>query len=277
MPSESLLKLRDELLTEVHFAIDPVRRLPVDPDWRTKLPYVEHRFASEMQEVLNKMHGFCQTAHIAGSGIATQTHNGLCELMKVCRHFNAVTPNLDVCAEAITTAFGTACFQLRSLPCQDISVIMPALSPFTTYLTLLALCRSTKGRIDVFDPFIDKKVFDRYLGDVDKSATITLVTEDARLTRDPNIRDGIVAISELLARERPSSYRLCTVTSIHDRYARIDDTVYHLGGSLKDAATNDPYTITTSTSDATIHKALDDMIADGTEWFGPKVTNHRKV
>jgi len=169
------------------------------------------------------------------------------------------------------------CVQLKSLPCEDISVILPAKSPFSTYRTILALCRSAKARVDVFDPFIDKEVFDRYFGDVDQAATITVVTENVRLTHDAVVRDRIVAVSELLGIERPTTYRLCAVDSVHDRYVRIDNKVLHVGGSLKDAAKHDPYTITTTLSDTGIHNTLDDLIAGSSEWFGRTVTKHRKA
>lgn len=272
MPSESLLALRDELLTELDFAYDPMRRLLTDPEWQTKRPFVEHRYVVEMNAVYSKIREFCHKAAITHSFLVARVDDAMGRMMEIGRYVGS--PHA---APTAKTFFDGARAVLRQLSCEDISTIFPTGSPFAAYCKIRTVCRAAAARVDIFDPYFDKEVFHRYLGEVGPSAKITVVTEEDRLTRDPIVRDGIVAVSELLALERPTSYRLCAVASIHDRYARIDDTVYHLGGSLKDAAKNDPYTISKTSSDTAIHKTLDDMIAGGTEWYGPKVTNHRKV
>ena len=271
-PDESLLTLRDELLTEFHFAYDPMRRLLTDPDWQTKRPFVEHRYVEEMNAVYSKFQEFCRKAAITHSFLVERVDDAMTYMMQIGRSVGS--PHAANTAQSF---FEGASNVLRELPCEDISAIFPAASPFATYCKIRTVCRSATTRVDIFDPYIDNTVFHRYLRDVDPSAQIIVMTETKRLTGDPDTRDGIVTVSELLALERPTSYRLCAVASIHDRYARIDDAVYHLGGSLKDAAKNDPYTISKTSSDAAIHKTLDDMIAGATEWFGPIVTKHRQA
>ena len=127
---------------------------------------------------------------------------------------------------------------LVNVPADDPDVMMPPQSPFQTYIRLLAICGNTATRLELFDPYLDAEVFHRYLPGMRTGVEITLVTEVANM-RNPRRRDRIVAISELVALERPAQYRLPEAPRIHDRHLRSDEKIFHLGGSPKDASKMD--------------------------------------
>jgi hypothetical protein len=164
---------------------------------------------------------------------------------------------------------------LRDVPADDPDVILPPTSPFQTYMRLLAICGMTATRLDLFDPYLDAEVFDRYLPDVGKAVEITLVTASKNM-RDARRRGRIVAISELVALERPAQYRLLEAQSLHDRHLRADDKIFHLGGSAKDASTKDFYTITGTDGNQTLHSTLDGIVAGSNPWYRPGMPGHRR-
>jgi hypothetical protein len=173
---------------------------------------------------------------------------------------------------------------IRAMPCEDIGVIVPAETPYTAYLLLRRKIRAAVRRVELLDPWLDSPTFDRYLPDIPTGIDIVVVTSADIMDftnrksskRGEARRDRIVAVSDLLAGQYPSNYRFLVSGNIHDRHMRIDDAVYHLGGSLKDAATVDPYTISTMEENPGTAAVLDSMITAAIEWYGPNVKPHRR-
>ena len=104
---------------------------------------------------------------------------------------------------------------------------------------------------------------------------MTLITEKANM-RNARRRDRILAISELVAMERPAHYQLLEAPSIHDRHIRADDKIYHIGGSAKDASKKDFYTITETDGNTALHAALDGIIAGSSPWYQSGMPKHRR-
>lgn len=169
--------------------------------------------------------------------------------------------------------------RIARVPIDPPSEILQA-SPFQTYVRLRELIGSAVGRVEVFDPYLDDVVYHRYLSGVDGSVNIVVVTTSENLgvggttKRALARRDRIVSVSEILAAERPSSYRLLAASGFHDRHLRIDGSVLHLGGSLKDASRSDPFTISALATDSAA--LLDQLVATADEWFGPTSSVHRR-
>jgi hypothetical protein len=143
-----------------------------------------------------------------------------------------------------------------------------------------------KGRLiflySLFDPYLSADVFHRYLRNLWDTTSITVVTNEKIMVapQGPQAvqrRDQIVAVSELLALERPTLYRFYVTAQQHDRHLRADDSILHLGGSVKDASKTAPYTISTLDATQSNHSFLDRLISSATEWFGPNVTTHRRA
>jgi hypothetical protein len=172
---------------------------------------------------------------------------------------------------------------IDAIPMSDPVTILPAATPFTTYLTLRAHCASARTRLELFDPYLDATPFHRYLSDVECGVSIAVVTSSDCLgaqggsNRAIARRDRIVAVSELFAEERPTHYRLLAASDLHDRYMRIDDQIFQLGGSVKDAARRAEYTIGKLDATAANHDALDQMIDRAEAWYGPGMSSHRRT
>jgi hypothetical protein len=275
MPSESRLIARDNLFVELGFVVDPIRRLVTDPKWKERLPFVDSQFAKEVNLLAEHVQFFAVTGDFDRSIAAQRAHNAVHGLHQIAQQINShmgiggAEDTLKELVERVKTA-------LRNLPCDDASLIMPGLSPLATYHRLLAHCRAAQKRVELFDAYMDKAVYLRYFDDIDPGVQIVVVTSQSTMADVPR-RDRIVAVSELLALERPANYRLLVTTTQHDRHLRIDDEILHVGGSLKDAAKSAPYTISSLDPVQSNHQFLDDIIANATEWFGPTITTHRKT
>jgi hypothetical protein len=162
---------------------------------------------------------------------------------------------------------------IRAVPCEDPDKIFPANSPFQTYLRLKAICSTAGSRVEVFDPYVDASVFHRYLAEVPASVPIVVVAGDGSM-KDRRRRE-LVAVSQLFAAERSTTYRFLVSAGLHDRHLRADSTIYHVGGSLKDAAAKSPFSLSKHSSTET-DASLDGIIAGAVEWFGPSTPKHRR-
>lgn len=164
---------------------------------------------------------------------------------------------------------------IRDVPCDDPDTIFSGASPFQTYRHLRAICSIATTRVELFDPYLGPEVFHLYLADCDEGVKITVVTSQ-KIMDSVGRSYHIVAVSKLLAAERPDSYRLLVTTQQHDRHLRVDDKIYHLGGSVKDLDKPRPYTLANLDTTEPNEKILDDVIAKSEEWFGPTTPEHRE-
>lgn len=145
--------------------------------------------------------------------------------------------------------------------------MIPPASPFSASRRIRAILRDAQQRIELFDPWLSAEVFYRYLPVISPGIVLTVVTEEVK-ANDSNKKsrerwEGVKAVAPMVEVEYPH-FRLLVVDSFHDRWLRVDDTAYHLGGSVKDAGTNDPYTI--STLDQHLYSRLDNVIARAKPW-----------
>ena len=170
---------------------------------------------------------------------------------------------------------------IQSIPVPRSSVILEAGTPFTAYCRLRSLCEAdAKHSLMWFDPYFGESIFHRYLQFVNKDVAITLVASEpgSHAGRANRGRwDSFLDISRLFATERGhDKYRLVIAKSLHDRWLALDKKrIYSLGGSAKDAASNDVFTITSIDPSPTNLKHIDNIIDNGEEWFGPANPNHR--
>ena len=276
MPGWSQAESRDDLLVELGLLADPVRRLLDSPNYRQELPFVEAQLLREMNNLyLPCLQEYANTGGFASSREHTNAHNAIHGLKDVISRLRSTDDLVDARA-FFEKVLDTAKDSLRSLPCHDAGQIFPGLSPLSTYKRLLSCCRAARKRVDLLDPHLDKSVYLLYFDDVDPTVQITVVASEATM-KDSARRDRIVAVSELLALQRPDSYQLRVTQKQHDRHLRTDDQILHLGGSVKDAAKSAPYTISNLDPIQSNHAFLDDIIGTATEWFGPSVKQHRRA
>jgi hypothetical protein len=140
-------------------------------------------------------------------------------------------------------------------------------------------------RLDLFDPYLSAETFHRYLRTIPNGVRLTIATSSdimdlpagtSPISSKTSRRDQIVAVSELLAAEFPDRYEFRVSSQLHDRHVRADEKIVHLGGSAKDAAKNDYFTISNMEPVPTTHAFLDSVLTGATEWFGPTMKTHRK-
>ena len=170
---------------------------------------------------------------------------------------------------------------INEVPVPSTSVILDAGSPFTAYCKLRSLCEADALReILWFDPYFGDSVFHRYLQHVSPAVSITLVASEPSSNAGRANRErwnSFLDVSRLFAAERGTSgYKLRIANSLHDRWIVFDDKRgYALGGSAKDAAAKDIFTISALNTDST-NLARIHGIRDGSdEWFGPAVSPHK--
>jgi hypothetical protein len=89
-------------------------------------------------------------------------------------------------------------------------------------------------------------------------------------------RDRIVSVSTLFAEQRPESYRLLVVDKLHDRHLLVDTKIYHLGGSVKDAARTAAYSLTEMEATLSVQAALESQLASATPWYPDARGEHRR-
>jgi hypothetical protein len=182
--------------------------------------------------------------------------------------------------DSVDASLGAARSAIDAIPVPRTSVILKGHSPFSTYCRLRALCDTdATASLDWIDEYFGESIFHRYLAGVRPDVTVTLVTSEPQPGRDrdrtrwPKFLDT----SRLYAKERgPARYRLVVHPDLHDRWVRFDQKrIYSLGGSVKDAADRDYFTIASvdATDDNLQNVQL--HIDGGAEWFGPSSPTHR--
>jgi hypothetical protein len=273
---------REELLISLAMLVDPIRRLVFsDGNPRPQLPYVRSQFGQDLNAFRGEAIAFCRPGK----------HRFEAELDGILRAVSEFVGFLDFGLEsivAVRTRFPAlmagAQNAIRAVPCDDPGVILPAESPYSTYLQLRSICGGALTRLDLFDPWLDVETFHRYLRTIPDGVRLTVVTGSDLMNLGPGSkpdkvlrRDRIVAVSELLARQFPDRYQFRVSTEQHDRHIRVDDTILHVGGSAKDAAKTDYYTISKLDPIQSNDAFLDGVIARATEWYGPTVKTHRRA
>lgn len=277
MTTRSRIEQRDHLMTSLGMLADPIRRLIADwPNSRTSLPFVRSQFGKDYAVFIQSLDQFCRPENYFFEIELKTCRRTLYSLNDV---FTVLTRNTPAEADgtfAVTLANSQAA--IRAIPCDDPGTILPSDSPFQTYLRLRAVCAGASTRLDILDPWLTADVFHRYVVDVSPGAMLQVVTHDKVMSgSDPARRDRIVAVSELVARERKDKYRFLVTGQQHDRHCRADNEILHLGGSVAHAAMFAPYTLSRLDPVQSNHAFLDGVIAGAAEWYGPTVMAHRRV
>lgn len=148
-----------------------------------------------------------------------------------------------------------------SIPADLDQTIFDAGSPFTAYCRLRDLFSTATIEVVYVDRYLGPSLFYRYLEHVPESAKIKLVTDSFVLKNKQ--QDSFKDASKMFAAQR-TNFTVST-NNVHDRWLRIDGNMYHVGGSIKDAAVADALTITKLTSQ-TDNSKLDKCLAGASLW-----------
>lgn len=183
---------------------------------------------------------------------------------------DVVQENLKIARDAI-----------QAIPIPRSSVILEAGTPFTAFCRLRSLCEAdAKYSLTWFDPYFDANIFHRYLQFVHEEVSVTLVASEPSQNAGRANRErwnDFLDISRLFAAERGyDKYRLVIANSLHDRWLVLDEKrIYSVGGSAKDAASKDVFTITGVEPSSSNLQCIADTISNGDEWFGATSQSHR--
>lgn len=146
------------------------------------------------------------------------------------------------------------------IPIEWEPVVFEANTPFTSYLRIRESIVSVKHRLHYFDRYLKPDFFTLFLGSVDNTVAVRLVTTAG------NARYGVAGVAAVsnLARQQFADYQLIEVatTDLHDRNLRVDDQIFSLGPGVDRAGmalTN--FGPSDSSTDA--HNEFDRIIAGG--------------
>jgi hypothetical protein len=136
-----------------------------------------------------------------------------------------------------------------------------AQTPFSVYLKIRDAIGTAKRRVHYFDRYLDTEFFHLYLRDLDRGLEVRLVTTKGKTSFGVT---NVLPVSRLAAGEF-ANYQLieCLPADLHDRNLRIDDRVFFLGTSIKDAGTQ-PTNFSPGDSTTAGHAVLDGIMGKGT-------------
>ena len=158
---------------------------------------------------------------------------------------------------------------ILSIPCDVEEGVIGSGSPFTAYLKIRSICETAEKELVFVDPWMGAGTPRRYFRDIPESVVVSVITKK----RSRQDFSDFLDLSWLYSKERGHlKYRLFYHSDLHDRYLKADDTVYHLGGSIKDAGVGSDFTITNG--DAQTAEAISKLMKEATEVFGPKNPKH---
>jgi hypothetical protein len=284
MSQMSRVEQRDELITSLGMLVDPIRRFlfqDLDPK---KVPFLRAQFSRDFVAFSHPLHAYCKV----GGYELTKEYSDAIRAIQSFPDVMRIACDVQAPENArkdFNNLLSKAQAAIRNIPCDDSGTILPSESPYSTYIRLRSICRGATTRLDLFDPYLDAQTFHRYLPEIPEGVRVTVVTSSDVMDVPPASpptsaktlrRERIVAVSELLAGQFPDRYEFRVSTEQHDRHVRVDDQILHLGGSAKDAAKSDYFTISNLDPVQSNHAFLDGIIARATEWYGPTVRTHRR-
>lgn len=290
MSQRSRVEQVDDLLIELGLLVDPLKRLIFDDDDpKQKIPHVRAQFSTELWQFVKRAQDVCRDGTLFYEDECKQAIGAIelfGHLLEGRDNFDKYPGGVEGLRGDFNHYLQNAKEKIRAIPTDDPGKILPAESPFQTYLRLRAMCHSAHWRLQIFDPALDVEPFHLYLADIPDNIEVTVITSAVFMdennsvrkwnAKDHRRRDRIVTVSELSAIEHPKSYQFRVTQKQHDRHMRVDDHIFHLGNSFNSAGEKAQYTISNLDPTQSNHASLDDLINTSIEWFGPGTTTHRQ-
>jgi hypothetical protein len=281
------LETRDHLILSLGYVLDPLRRVLFREPFVEMSRHDEIRFTKALDEDLEHWKEDLRTyANYKDLFYDKEFEYIINVLEQVCYSIKTKWTTLELDEIAVeqvrySDLVGEAINGIRRIDVDLTDEIIHAQNPFRSYRLFRSLCSNASKRIEIFDAYLDDSVFHRYLSDLQPDVDVKLITDETIMVpsadkRNDLIRDRILAVSELLAQERSDHYWFLVVPSLHDRHLRVNDDLFHLGGSLKDAAKNDAFTLTTVDANDAIITTLDNFVSTARAWYEPGLARHRR-
>jgi hypothetical protein len=234
------------------------------------------RYCAEYNVLINDFHHF---------SIGEPGHNYFIQESRFSNALNRVLIDIEQhdleLSEVVPENLAIAKAAIDAVPIPVTSIIEEAGTPFSTYCKVKSLCEvdATHSLIWI-DQYMDANIFHRYLSSVRPNVFITLVSSepDSRAGKtNKNRWIEFLDISRIFAQERGANkYRLVVHENLHDRWIVFDNKrIYHLGGSIKDAADKTYHTITTVEPSPINLSRVQEHTNTGIEFFGLSTQQHQ--
>ncbi len=196
-----------------------------------------------------------------GAEITREPHNLMHEMPGMARGIaddasrqSSLRDRLKACSDLTLAA-------IDLVPIEWTARLHEAQTPFSVYLKIRDAIGSAKRRVHYFDRYLDTEFFYLYMRDLGRSLEVRLVTTEGKPSYGVT---NVLSLSRVVAREF-TNYQLiqCSPVDLHDRNLRIDEIVFFLGTSIKDAGTQ-PTNFSPADSTAAGHAVLDGIMMKGT-------------
>ena len=268
-------KEQAEFIYKVGLVLQPVLEIVKNPKQFDQIERarVRGKFDVEQQKLLNELNKFCKDEE--GVEYRKEMHDiqtPLTTINNVVYKFIDKQPeimgaDIEIHRQRLIEA-------IAAVPISVSSMVYEANSPFSTYCRIKELCETTKTEFIYVDRYIDQSIFHRYLEQIPIQANITIVTWPRNKHRNTRNYDEFIDISRLFSIERTGKYALMVEPNFHDRWLRSDGNLFHLGGSIKDAASSTVFTVSkVDPTDQNI-KVVENLLSTAIELFGPNNTTH---
>lgn len=264
-----------DFIYKVGLLLQPVLEVVKSPKQfdQSERARIRGKFDVEQQKLLNELNKFCKGEE--GIEYRKEMHDiqsPLTTINNVIYKFidkepEKLGPDIEIHRQRLIEA-------IASVPVSISSMVYEANSPFSTYCRIKELCETTTREFVYVDRYVDESVFHRYLAHIPANADITIVTWPRNKHNNKQTYDEFIDVSRLFTKERNTKYTLLTEPNFHDRWLRSDGKLFHLGGSIKDAASSTVFTVSkVDPSDQNI-KVVDNLVSSATELFGPNNRTH---
>jgi hypothetical protein len=204
--------------------------------------------------------GDYRLGHLAND-IMREPHNLLHSLPELAKGNSDDASRQAILRERLKTCRESVLASIDLVPIEWTARLHEAQTPFSVYLKIRDAIGTAKTRIHYFDRYLDTEFFHLYMRDLSRALEVRLVTTKGKQSFGVA---NVLAVSRLAAGEF-ANYQLieCLPADLHDRNLRVDNNVFFLGTSIRDAGTC-PTNFSPADSTAMAHAVLDGMIAKGT-------------
>ena len=260
-----------ELLIRFGALIAPMEELVDYPDEQTAQTRAKGsaKFAHDCEEFVHLLRDFTR---------GEPGHNYTVEYSQIVGRLNLFTGQMvsfrddtEKLRAELLDLQGTVIGNISAIPCELDSEILEAGSPFTAFERIRSICETARQQLIIVDPYMGQETVRRYFHGISEKVSVTVVTKH----RDRDEFRDFLDVSRLFADERGQSrYRLMYHPDLHDRYLKCDETVYHLGGSLKDAGRKSGYTVSKIMVASDGEAEVVELLGESREQFGPSKSSH---
>ena len=192
-------------------------------------------------------------------------------LIRFTNHMVSFRDDTEKLRDELTKLRETVVASILSIPCELDSEVLEAGSPFSAFMKIRSICETANRELIFVDPYMGQGTVRRYFHGIREQVTVRVITK----RRGGDEFHDFLDVSKLYSDERgQSKYCLMYHPDLHDRYLKCDDTVYHLGGSLKDAGRKSGYTVSKIRVASDGAEQVLKLLGESTEQFGPSEPSH---